>query len=142
MPLNEDAANFMKYAFNETKDLAEHFLTVITAVLVFSLTFSERIADFKSATAKTRGALVTAWCSFLLAIILCGIAIGFVALSAGFATSNGKEEEYWGIMYVGIRCLMAGGALFVVGLIALMISALLSGWKRQPNAAQLHLPLQ
>jgi hypothetical protein len=140
MPLNEDAVNFMKYAFTETKDLAEHFLTVITAVLVFSLTFSEKIADFKSATTKTRGALVTAWCSFLLAIIACGIAICFVALSGGIATSSGTD--YWNPMLVGIRCLMAGGALFVLGLIALMISALLSGWKRQPNAAQLHLPFQ
>jgi hypothetical protein len=35
MPLNEDSVNFLKYAFAETKDLTEHFLTVVTAVLVF-----------------------------------------------------------------------------------------------------------
>jgi hypothetical protein len=129
MPLNDDAINFLKYAFTETKDLAEHFLTVVTAVLVFSLTFSEKIANFGEAPTWVRVAITTAWSCMLLAIITCGIAICYVALSGGAASSNAQPESYWPIMNKGIFWLSSGGILFVVGLLALLASVLQSSWK-------------
>ncbi len=69
MPLNDDAINFLKYAFTETKDLAEHFLTVVTAALVFSLTFSEKVANFSTATTRVRVSITAACSCMLLAII-------------------------------------------------------------------------
>jgi hypothetical protein len=75
MPLNPDAANFLQYDFAETKDLSMHFLTVVIAVLVFSLTFAEKIAGFNGADRVIRAALTAGWCNFLLSIVFCGIAI-------------------------------------------------------------------
>src|ERR1035437_3517679 len=68
MPLSEQATDFLKYAFAETKDLSKHFLTVVTAVLVFSLTFSEKIANFSGARPVVRWSIVAAWCCMFLAI--------------------------------------------------------------------------
>jgi hypothetical protein len=129
MPLNPDAVDFLKYAFTETKDLAKSFLTVVTAVLVFSLTFSEKIANFSAASRSIRLTLATAWCSMLLAIIAGGVAICYIALSGGAASSNGTAEEWWGQMRTAISWLLCGGALFVVGLTALLASALISAWR-------------
>jgi hypothetical protein len=130
MPLSDDAINFLKYAFTETKDLAEHFLTVVTAVLVFSLTFSEKIATFSAASTWVRVSITVSWSSMLLAIISCGIAICYVALSGGAASANASPESYWLIMNKGIFWLGSGGILFVVGLLALLASVLQTSWKR------------
>jgi hypothetical protein len=131
MPLNDDAINFLKYAFTETKDLAEHFLTVVTAVLVFSLTFSEKIANFETAPTPVRVTITSAWSCMLLAIIACGIAICYVALSGGAASAGGGPQEYWPIMDKGIWWLGSGGILFVLGLVALLASVLQTSWKRK-----------
>ena len=130
MPLSDDATNFLKYAFTETKDLAEHFLTVVTAVLVFSLTFSEKIANFSAASTWVRVSITVSWSSMLLAIISCGIAICYVALSGGAASANASPESYWPIMNKGIFWLGSGGILFVVGLLALLASVLQTSWQR------------
>jgi hypothetical protein len=37
---------FLKYDYAETKDLAKDFLTLVSAILVFSLTFAEKIVNF------------------------------------------------------------------------------------------------
>jgi H+/Cl- antiporter ClcA len=138
MPINEDAIDFLKYAFTETKDLAEHFIAVVTGVLVFSLTFSEKVANFSTATRTIRLTIAAAWSSMLLAIIACGIAICYVALSGGAASSNRSPEEYWGEMYVAIRWLSVAGGLFVLGLTALLVSALISAWDpRKPHPTEL-----
>lgn len=83
MPLSGEATDFLKYAFAETKNLAKHFLTVVTAVLVFSLTFSEKLASFHTASPVVRWSIVAAWTCMFLAIVSGGIAICYVALSGG-----------------------------------------------------------
>jgi hypothetical protein len=129
MPINEDAANFLKYAFTETKDLAMHFLTVITAVLVFSLAFAEKIGNYREGNWASRAPLSVAWCSFLLAILSCGVAICYVALAGGVASANSTPEEYWAPMDVAIKWMVSGGMLFVLGLLGLIITALRSAFR-------------
>jgi hypothetical protein len=130
MPLNEDAANFLKYAFAETKDLALHFLTVVTAVLVFSLTFAEKIVNFNSAGRSARLFISVSWCSLLLSIVSCGIAICYVALSGGAASANGDPRQYLPPMHNAILCLSIAGVLFVLALVTLIIAALTSALKK------------
>lgn len=129
MPIDEDAANFLKYAFTETKDLAKHFLTVVIGVLVLSLTFAENIVTFKNADRLTRGSLGGAWCCFFAAIVSCGIAICFVALSGGAASSNGTSNQYWKPMRKAIIWLGISGSLFVFGLMGLMVAASMSAFR-------------
>src|SRR5687767_2944902 len=54
---DELAQLFLKYDYPETKDLCKQFLTLVVAVLVFSLTFSEKIADFPRASNTTKALL-------------------------------------------------------------------------------------
>jgi hypothetical protein len=129
MQLSDDSVNFLKYAFTETKDLTKSFLTVVTAVLVFSLTFSEKIANFSGAWAVTRWTIVGAWSSMFLAVLSGGIAICYIALSGGAASSGSEADAYWRPMRVAIRWLVTAGVLFVVSLVALIVAAVLSAMK-------------
>jgi hypothetical protein len=58
--------DFLKYDYAETKDLSKSFLTLVAAILVFSLTFSEKIVDFS-----------TSW--QIIASISCHIMVSFHA---------------------------------------------------------------
>ena len=126
MEINEDATNFLKYAYSETKDLSKHFLTVLTAVLVFSLAFAEKVVDIKNADIISKGCLGAAWCSFFTAIVSCGVAICYVALSGGAASANRGREAYWTPMRSAIKWLTASGALFTIGLMALIVTTIRS----------------
>lgn len=134
MPLTEAAQNFLRYPFTETKDLAEHFLTVVIAVLVFSLTFSEKIAGFNTAKAPVRWTITLAWCFMLLAIVAGGFSICYVALAGGSASSQGSPDQYWSTMNTGILWLGSAGILFVIGLISLLISTVQTAWNSASNS--------
>jgi hypothetical protein len=115
---------FLKYNYPETKDLAKSFLTLASAILVFSLTFSEKIVDFAHARPVSRYCLFVAWSSLILSIVLCGLAICFNSASGGYAVyGNTYFEKLAGIAYI---LLLFSGALFVLGLLALIASAWIS----------------
>ncbi|MBD5654665.1 MAG: hypothetical protein IAI50_05730 [Candidatus Eremiobacteraeota bacterium] len=42
--------DYLKYNFATTQDLAKQFITVVSGVLVFSLTFAEKVVPLGSAT--------------------------------------------------------------------------------------------
>lgn len=132
--MTDAAADFLKYAFTETKDLAKSFLTVVTAVLVFSLTFAQNIANFSNANVFTRVTLGLAWCCFLLAIVGAGIAIYYVGLAGAAASANSDSSRYWACMRIGVKWLVAAGGVFVLGLAGLMVVALAS--IRRPSTAE------
>lgn len=44
--IDEKAELYLKYDYTETEDLCKHFITVVVAVLVFSLTLAEKIITF------------------------------------------------------------------------------------------------
>ena len=50
---------FLKYEYAEATNLAKSFLTLIAAILVFSVTFSERVVGFQTAGRSSRVLLVT-----------------------------------------------------------------------------------
>lgn len=126
MPIDDDATNFLKYAFAETKDLCKHFLTVVSAILVFSLSFAEKIVKFDQAESLGRGILATAWAALLLAIVSCGFAICYVARAGGAAAAGRLHSSYWQFMRSAIKWMLASGGLFVLGLAALIIATVMS----------------
>jgi hypothetical protein len=122
------AQTFFTYDYAVTKELAKDFLTLVSAILVFSITFSEKIADFPRASKRTRGLLLSAWSSFITAIITCGTGLCFVTVAAGVAI-YGPGWPFPSIGYLqwanwGWLLILAAGALFVVGLILLMRTAI------------------
>jgi hypothetical protein len=142
--MDDMTKQFLTYDYGETKDLAEHFLTLIVAVLVFSLTFSEKIIQFPKANRHVRIATLTSWSLFLLAIVASGIALVLISQAAAaelygaapFTLKNAEELEYR-----SINALLVGGVSFVVGLALLIVAALLSTFNKEPRtAAQSEIP--
>ena len=76
---------FLKYNYPETKELCLHFLTLITAVLVFSLNFAEKAINFQNSTQGKRLVIIMSWCLFVLAIVFCGLGLVLNSLAAGDA---------------------------------------------------------
>ena len=77
-PCNQDSVGcevilpMVKTSYDEGKDLSKSFLTLIGAVFVASITFSEKIIDLKTAGPSGRVAMVTCWLSLLLSVAACG----------------------------------------------------------------------
>ena len=131
--MSELARLFLQYDYPETKDLCKHFLTVVTAVLVFSLAFSEKIVHFPTASRMAKRLLLSSWCSMISAIILCGIGLCYISVAAGDAVYGGVQ--YFDLAVVAWRWIVVAGVCFVVGLAALMGAGIVSihGRKDQPG---------
>ena len=128
---------FLKYEYAEATNLAKSFLTLIAAILVFSVTFSERVVGFQTAGRSSRVLLVTSWSLIFISIITCGVAIVFFYNSDVLAVECGAAPcavmdgvlppGYYIVRYDTGNLLMgAAGVFFVLGLLSLIISALTS----------------
>jgi hypothetical protein len=132
--------DFLNFNYAEAKDLAKSFLTLIAAILVFSITFSEKVVVFQTAGVIRRILLIISWSFFVLAIIGCGVAIVAYFNTLLYAVHcqsspcmtmiNGVNYEnlYVRIFDVGNSIMLVAGASFAVGLFSLVGSALLSLW--------------
>src|SRR5436305_14054304 len=132
MPLSEGSELFLKYNYAETKDLCKHFLTVVTAVLVFSLTFSEKIVDYKNATRFAKILLLTSWALFFVSIIACGIGLVFISLAGGSAVYQGIPPQPPQALSA-YRFIVAAGFSFILGLLSLMATGFVAVLYKQPD---------
>jgi hypothetical protein len=121
MPLEEKAELYLKYDYTETKDLCKHFITVVVAVLVFSLTLAEKIITFEKASPLAKRLLFFAWAVMIVSIITCGIGLCYNSLAGGRAATNRKN--YNELAQVAYRWVFVAGGCFVLGLILLTASA-------------------
>jgi hypothetical protein len=125
--------NFLTYNYAESKDLAKSFLTLISAILVFSITFSDKVVNFQNATRQTRVLLITSWVLFVGSIVLCGISLVYYYNALWLAVNCGWncKEPLFGILrlsptrvlVIGNNCILLAGVSFVLGLTALVWSA-------------------
>lgn len=121
MPDNKstsEAEKFLKYDYTETKDLCKQILTLITTVLIISLTFSEKIIRFESASALAKWLVIFSWIAFLLAIILCGLGLLIITMAAGEAVYTKEVNRLKAAK--AYRMIIAAGGLFILGLILLI----------------------
>jgi hypothetical protein len=70
--MDESAQRFLQFYYPEAKDLCKHFLTLISATLVFTVTFSEKIIDFQKAPIALRIVLFLSLFLMIVALGLCG----------------------------------------------------------------------
>jgi hypothetical protein len=119
--LDQRAEAYLKYDYTETKDLCKHFITVIVAVLVFSLTLAEKIINFKEATRFAKMLLFFSWGVMILSIITCGIGLCYNSLAGGRAAAGLKD--YKRIAPTAYIWIFIAGICFVLGLILLIGSA-------------------
>ena len=99
-----------------------HFLTLVTAVLAFSLSFAERVFDFPNATKAKRLLVISGWCFYLLSIILCGLGLVVNSLAGGDAVyrrENFARLGEWAYLFI-----ILAGFFFIFGLIFSIFSAI------------------
>ena len=123
---------FLKYNYPETKELCLHFLTLITAVLVFSLNFAEKAIDFQHSAQGKRLVIIMSWCLLVLAIVFCGLGLVFNSLAAGDAVY--QKVNYLALAQKAYLCMLAAGTSFVLGLILMMIAAISTKARKTPHS--------
>jgi hypothetical protein len=123
MLISQASSEFIKYDFAITQDLCKQFITVVTAVLVFSLTFSEKIVNFSSANRLLRILLAISWASMLFAIIACGLGLTYMCLAGGQAV-YGLDDGYLSTAWRAYKWIIAGGVSFIAGLTSLIVVSL------------------
>lgn len=128
--ISETASKFMQYDYAEIKELSTQFLTLITAVLVFSLAFSEKIIEFRKTIQTVRNILVTAWSCFFVAIIGCGLSLVLNVYAASEMLYGPNDLSAFTISYYAALSLLIAGCVFVFGLACLIVAAFLG---RRPS---------
>jgi hypothetical protein len=125
--LKKRAQIFLSTDYAESKDLAKAFLTLLTAVFVASITFSEKIVNMQNAGWWSKGLMITAWSCLLLAIVSCGSGLGLMAEAAYVAAnlpslSVVDMENSAAILFVWSGLMFGGAlaALLVAGVISLV----------------------
>jgi len=116
------ADQFLKYDYTETKDMCKQFLTLVSAILVTSLTFSDKITSLGDTSSTSKWLMLVAWSSFLLAIIFCGIGLLIITIAAGNAAGGGSTYRH--TAYRSYVLIVLAGVCFVSGLILLIATAL------------------
>src|SRR3989338_6161900 len=82
---------FLKYHFAEAKDLLKSFITLISATLVLSIAFAEKIVDFHNSNKIAKVFLFVCWTLLILALVIAGISICYLALSGGEALYGNRK---------------------------------------------------
>src|SRR5918998_148536 len=79
---DKSVEDFLKYNYGQTKDLCQAILSVLVPVLMFSVTFSDKLGDVRSAPWYYKYVMLGSWVCFLLSIIGAGLALVVTWLAA------------------------------------------------------------
>ena len=99
--MDDRVKDFLTYDYGEAKDLAKSFLTLVSAILVGTITFSEKIINFQTASAGQRRLTIASWSFFVLSMIICGIGLCFLFSSASMAVDCGYNNCTINYPFVG-----------------------------------------
>jgi len=121
----ERARVFLEKDYAETKDLSKAFLSLLTAVLVASITFSEKIVDVAKSGPWAKASMVTSWVCLLLAIIACGTGLALVSTAAGFA-AHSPDPNYYTLEWKAVPLFVSAGLFFGTALACLLIAGIIA----------------
>lgn len=116
---------FIQFYYQEIKDLSKSFLTLVSGVLAFSVTFSTSIIGVSTASLSELLFLICAWLFFIIAIIAAGSGLYSNFVSANIANRailTGAELEIKYLLGKPYRLLNMAGISFVIGLILLALA--------------------
>jgi hypothetical protein len=113
---------FLKHDYSEAKDLCKQFLTLNVGVIVFSLTFADKVIEFSKTSEITRVVLLSSWSCLLGSLVGCGIALAYISLAAGQVVYR-ERKDFQSISERTLVGVVISGALFVLGLIALAFAS-------------------
>jgi hypothetical protein len=123
-----DTEIFLGFHYNELKDLGKHFLTIVSAVLAFSVTFSERMVDFTKATPSQKALLISSWSFLIVAVVTAGTGI-YLNFIAGARASGSiikeRKSDFKPLVRCTYRLYEIAGGCFVLSLILMATIAAL-----------------
>ncbi|KQV92103.1 hypothetical protein [Pelomonas sp. Root1237] len=134
--IERNAKLFLEKDYAESKDLAKSFLTILVAILVASITFSEKVVDIHSARRVPLAGMLVCWFLLLVAIVMTGSGLASMALAAGYAAyyagANFRHLESHAVL------LFIGGCFsFGVAMLALIVSGAVSLLDKRQSALDL-----
>jgi Mn2+/Fe2+ NRAMP family transporter len=100
-------------------------ITLLTAVLVASITFSEKIVDVSRSALAAKVLMISCWGLLLLAIVACGAGLALMAAAAGFASYR-PELNYHEFEPGAQKLLVTSGLSFGAALVALICAGITS----------------
>lgn len=116
---------FVKTDYAESKDLSKAFLSLLTAVFVASITFSEKIVGIGNSGWWAKSLMILCWSLLLLAIVACGAALALMTIAAGWATHN-SSLNFWLFEYRAMSLFLTAGIFFGGGLTAMLVTGVIS----------------
>jgi len=133
-----DADKFIKYGYPEIKSLSTQMITLLTSILVFSITFSEKIVNFSNAETYKRQILLLSWTFLILAIVCDGIGLAFNSFALPFAladvhtieTDKVNSTEFYEPAARSLSFIVFSGIFFILGLISLIAAGISSMAKK------------
>jgi hypothetical protein len=123
--VEKQADIFLGKDYAESKDLAKTFLTLISASLVASITFSEKIVDVGKATLVPLSTMIVCWVLLLAALVACGTGLALMTTAAGLAAYE-PSLDYRQIENRAIRLFLGSGVAYAFALIALIVAGVTS----------------
>jgi hypothetical protein len=117
-----DGEIFLEFHCPELKDLGKHFLTVISAVLAFSVTFSEKITEIPKATLPQKVLLMCSWLFLIIAVVASGAGLYFnfaAGAQAHGAIIRGGKTDFKIFVRRTYRLYEIAGGSFIMGLVLL-----------------------
>ena len=120
------AEKFLKYDYGETKDLLKSFITLSSASLVVSLTFSEKVIGFSTAPAAIQYVLFASWALFVLSLIAAGSGMCFIAGAAGkilYGDIPMLNLDYYRLALIAWAFVLLAGVTFVTAFVTLTVAA-------------------
>ncbi len=124
-PKPSNAEMFIQFYYPEVKDLSKSFLTLVSGILAFSITFSTSIIGVSSASKLQLILLISAWLFFIIAIIAAGSGLysNFVAANiANKAILSDSTLKFKQLLKRPYMLLNIAGVSFVIGLILLTLA--------------------
>jgi hypothetical protein len=131
--LKKKAELFIKFDYAECKDLAKSFLTLMSAILVASITFSEKVVDVHAAGRSPLLAMISCWVLLLSALLACGAGLAMISFAAGNAAYL-PHLDYRVLEGAAALLFVLAGLLFAASLIALFVSGVLSIGEKRAQA--------
>ncbi|WP_089729976.1 hypothetical protein [Candidatus Thiosymbion oneisti] len=124
---NIDARVFLEFKYPEIRELLKHFLTLISAALMFSVAFAEKIVNFETASNVQKGLLIGSWGTLIIALGCCGIGLYTIYLSAekAFAQMAGQTGlDFSSIVGTSYIFQDLSGILFGISMCLLVFAAI------------------
>ena len=125
-------ANFVAKEYSQMQDLGKSFLTIVIAVFVASITFSEKIVNVEKATSLSKTFLYLCWTLLLSSTILAGAGLAFFAGcfdQALYVPCEGNKILFNYASY----CFLFAGVSFGLGLLSMLLAGINSIDRNKTN---------